>query len=55
MKVTPKELTEALVALDISFLMGDMPSNTKDVGITYKKTLIVGNEEEVQKIINEKD
>lgn len=55
MKVTPKELTEALVALDISFIMGDMPYNTKGGGITYKKTLLVSNQEKVQKIINEKD
>ena len=55
MKVTPKELTDALVALDISFIMGDMPYNTKGGGITYKKTLIVNNEKEMQKIINEKD
>ena len=55
MKVTPKELTDALVALDISFMMGDMPYNTKGGGITYKKTLIVNNEKEIQKIINEKD
>lgn len=54
-KVTSKELTDALVALDISFMMGDMPYNTKGEGITYKKTLIVGNEKEIQKIINEKD
>ena len=54
-KVTPKELTDALVALNISFMMGDMPYNTKGGGITYKKTLIVGNEKEIQKIINEKD
>ena len=53
--VTPKELTNALVALDISFTMGDMPYNTKGGGITYKKTLLVGNQEKVQKIINEKD
>ena len=55
MKVTPKELTDALVALDISFMMGDMPYNTKGGGITYKKTLLVSNQEKVQKIINEKD
>lgn len=55
MKVTPKELTNALVALDISFMMGDMPCNTKGGGITYKKTLLVSNQEEMQKIINEKD
>ena len=55
MKVTPKELTDALVALDISFMMGDMPYNTKSGGITYKKTLLVSNQEKVQKIINEKD
>ena len=54
-KVTPKELTDALVNLDISFTMGDMPYNTKGGGITYKKTLLVGNQEEVQKIINEND
>lgn len=53
--VTPKELTDALVALDISFMMGDMPYNTKGGGITYKKTLLVSNQEKVQKIINEKD
>ena len=53
--VTPKELTDALVNLDISFTMGDMPYNTKGGGITYKKTLLVGNQEEVQKIINEND
>lgn len=53
--VTPKELTDALVALDISFIMGDMPYNTKGGGITYKKTLLVSNQEKVQKIINEKD
>lgn len=55
MKVTTKELTDALVALDISFMMGDMPYSTKGGGITYKKTLIVSNQEKVQKIINEKD
>ena len=55
MKVTPKELTDALVALDISFIMGDMPYNTKGGGMTYKKTLLVSNQEKVQKIINEKD
>ena len=55
MKVTPKELTDALVALNISFTMGDMPYNTKGGGITYKKTLLVSNQEKVQKIINEKD
>ena len=53
--VTPKELTDALVALNISFMMGDMPYNTKGGGITYKKTLLVSNQEKVQKIINEKD
>ena len=53
--VTPKELTDALVALDISFMMGDMPYSTKGGGITYKKTLLVSNQEKVQKIINEKD
>lgn len=54
MKVTPKELTDALVALDISFIMGDMPYNTKGGGITYKKTLLVNDQEKIQKIINEK-
>lgn len=54
-EVTPKELTDALVALDISFMMGDMPYNTKGGGITYKKTLLVSNQEKMQKIINEKD
>ena len=54
MKVTPKELTDILVALDISFMMGDMPYNTKGGGITYKKTLIVDDKEKIQKIINEK-
>ena len=55
MNVTQKELTDALVALDISFMMGDMPYNTKGGGITYKKTLLVSNQEKVQKIINKKD
>lgn len=55
MKVTPKELTDALVNLDISFTMGDMPYNTKGGGITYKKTLLVNDQEKIQKIINEKD
>lgn len=54
-RVVPKELTNALVALDISFTMGDMPYKTEDGGITYKKTLIVSDQEEIQKIINEKD
>ena len=52
---TPKELTDALVSLDISFVMGDMPHKTKDGGITYKKTLTVDDKEEIQKIIDKKD
>lgn len=55
MKVTLKELTDALVAFGISFMMGDMSYNTKGGGITYKKTLTVDDKEKIQKIINEKD
>lgn len=53
--VTPKELTDALVALDISFVVGDMPHKTEGGGITYKKTLIVSEKEKIRKIIDGKD
>lgn len=53
--VTPKELTDALVALDISFVMADMPHKTEDGGITYKKALIVSEKEKIRKIIDGKD
>lgn len=54
-EVTPKELTDALVALDISFVLCDMPHETEDGGITYKKTLIVDEKEKIRKIIDGKD